>query len=364
MLPLHGGRAPRWLFGRMVELGGLISEAIIDEYGTAEFLKRLSDPYWFQALSCAIGYDWHSSGTTTVTMGALKEALNYNSDVFIAGGKGSTGTSTPEQIINGADHLGVPQECGRFTELSRTIAKIDSGLVYKDVSIYHHTFVFSKDGGWGIIQQGMLGGKSRYAIRFQVLGESVDETDVTNETNKAVVSSPGQETMDLTYAKNSGLRGSTVELVNDEINMIMDSPQRKLFMPARHEIYPGADLSKSAKAALLAASEMQPSSYQELLKMKGIGAGTLRSLAIIASLVHETPIYKRDPVMYAYNLGGKDGIPYRINLKQYDEVVRTMAEIVDRSKISAEESAKIFKRLCADLASAYKGVHRPILAAT
>lgn len=361
-LPLHGGKAPKWLFGRMVKLGGLISEAIMDEYGTKELIRRLCDPYWLQAFSCAIGYDWHSSGTTTVTMGALKEALNFNSDIFIAGGKGNTGTSTPSQIIGGTDHLGISRESGRFIQLSKNIAKIDSGLVYQDVSIYHHAFIFSKRGDWGVVQQGMMGNKSKYAVRFQVLGESVDEKDVTNETNNAVVSGANGETMDLTYGRNREIKDSTLDLVNDGIGRIMDGPQQKLFMPARHEICPEVDLSKNAKAALLAAGEMQPSSYQELLGMKGIGARTLRSLAIISSVVHETPIYKRDPVMYSYNLGGKDGIPYRINLKQYDDVVGAMSDIVRGANMSAIDSSKILHRLSADLVSAYNGAKEQILA--
>ncbi len=360
LLPLHGGKAPRWLFARMVKLGGLISEAVIDEYGSKEFIRRLGDPYWFQALSCAIGYDWHSSGTTTVTLGALKEALNGNSDIFIAGGKGNTGTSTPEQIADGTDKLSIPNESERFIGLSRTIAKIDSGLVYNDVSIYHHVFLFSKDSDWGIIQQGMIGGKSHYAVRFQVLGESVNEKDVTNETNRAVVSNLSEVTTDMTYSMNSDLKKLTVDLVNDDIRSVLNGGQQRLFMPSRHKIYPEVDLSTAAKEALLAASEMRPGSYQELLNQKGIGARTLRSLAIISSLVYDTLIYKRDPVMYAYNLGGKDGIPYKINLKQYDDVVNAMAGIVNNAKIDKAESTKIMKRLSRELARKYTDLTGPV----
>ena len=168
--------------------------------------------------------------------------------------------------------------------------------------------------------------------------------------------------MDLTYERNREIKDSTIDLVNDGMGRIIEGPQRKLFMPARHEIYPEVDLSRNAKAALLAASEMQPSSYQELLGMKGIGARTLRSLAIISSVVHDTPIYKRDPVMYSYNLGGKDGIPYRINLEQYDDVVGAMSDIVRGANISATDSSKILRRLSADLVSAYNGAKEPILA--
>ena len=155
ILPLHGGKAPRWLFSRMVRLGSLISGVMIDEYGTSGLIDKLTDPMWFQALACAIGYDWHSSGTTTVVVGALKEALNYNSDIFIAGGKGKQGTSTPEQITKGVDHLSIPNSNDEFTHYSKMAAKIDSALVYDKLGIYHHAFIFSKDKDWAVIQQGI-----------------------------------------------------------------------------------------------------------------------------------------------------------------------------------------------------------------
>src|ERR1700733_6270048 len=136
-LPLHGGKAPRWLFGRMVKLSQAISYVIMDDFGSDELLRRLADKNWFQALSCAIGYDWHSSGTTTVTMGALKEALNGSGEIYIAGGKGKAGTNTPKDIVAGTDSLSIPNESDRFIENSRLAAKIDASLVYDDIGIYH-----------------------------------------------------------------------------------------------------------------------------------------------------------------------------------------------------------------------------------
>src|SRR5271169_5964262 len=174
-LPLHGGKAPRWLFGRMVKLSRAISYVIMDDFGADELLRRLADPNWFQALSCAIGYDWHSSGTTTVTMGALKEAINGTGEIFIAGGKGKAGLNTPTDIVKGVDALSMPSRADELKQTSRIAAKVDSALVYDDIGIYHHTLVFSKSGKWAVVQQGMSN-KSNMVVRFQWYSDFVNET--------------------------------------------------------------------------------------------------------------------------------------------------------------------------------------------
>jgi hypothetical protein len=350
LLPLHGGKAPRWLFSRMVRLGSLITETMIDEYGSSGLIDRLTDPMWFQALACAIGYDWHSSGTTTVVVAALKEALNYHSDIFIAGGKGKQGTSAPEQIVKGVDYLSMPGCDERFIHYSRIAAKIDSALVYDNLGIYHHAFIFSKGKDWAVIQQGMHA-ESNMAVRFQISGKSLDKNDITNETNSAVASGLHESTMDLTFERNGAAKQHSLRLVNEDFGEIENAkPVYKL--PARHEIL-DTDLSKRAVELLKAANEMQPGSYEELLSIKGIGRKTLRSLAIISSLLYDNEIYKRDPIMYSYNLGGKDGIPYRINLGDYDDVVSALSEIVKSIKAAGSEKEHILKVLNREVSQAY-----------
>lgn len=347
LLPLHGGKAPRWLFHRMVRLSGLVSEAIIDEYGTSGFIERLSDPQWFQALSCVIGYDWHSSGTTTVTVGALKEALNGNSDIYIAGGKGKQGTATPEQIVEGTDSMSISNSADAFKDYSKATAKIDSALIYDDIGIYHHAFIFSKNREWAVVQQAMHA-KQRMAVRFQINGNKINRNDITNETNNAIESQFRTETMDLTFEKNKHVKDMSLALVNDDINRI-DSVYR---LPRRHEIIP-EDISPRAMKLLKEANELQPQSYEELMKIKGMGRKTLRSIAIISSLLYNSEIYKRDPIMYAYNLGGKDGIPYRINTNDYDNVVNAMSSIVKSIKLQPNEQNNILKSLNRQVSMAY-----------
>jgi len=352
LLPLHGGHAPKWLFPRMVKLAKLISDSIISEYGEGELVSRLANPYWFQALSCAIGYDWHSSGTTTVTMGALKEALNYNSNVFVAGGKGLQGTSTPEQIRLGLEYFSKGSMEAHLVEMSKLSAKVDSALIYDDIGIYHHTFVFTKDGKWAVIQQAMQNSTGN-AIRFQIDSLGIDPIDPTNETNNSVKSETRGDTLDLTFVRNSEIKSESTNAVNEDIQRILDFNPGSYSLPHRHEILYNIDLSKRARDTLKYANEMQPENYKELISIKGMGRKTLKSLALISSLVYGKEIAYRDPVMYAYNLGGKDGIPYPINLKEYDSVTSSLAEIIKSSEIDATESKKALLRLSNELSRQY-----------
>ncbi|WP_088820399.1 DUF763 domain-containing protein [Candidatus Mancarchaeum acidiphilum] len=348
-LPLHGGNAPKWLFGRMVKLSSLIANEIIDEYGADEFVKRVADPYWFQALACAVGYDWHSSGTTTVTMAALKQALDGYSDIYIAGGKGKTGLKTPDDILKGADLLST-NNAEQLVKYSRITAKIDSSLIYDNFGIYHHTFVFSKDK-WSVVQQGMFN-KGNTAVRFQIFCDNIDKNDISCETNSAVASDLSNNTVDLTFKDNSEIKAKSLDMVNDNLNEIVNFG-KTYNLPGRHEIIPSCDLSKQAIKLLEYANDMKPENYNDLLSIKGIGRKTLKSVALISSLIYKNEIYERDPVLYSYNLGGKDGIPYRINLKDYDNVISSMKEIIDNAKIGPQDRGKVLSRLSKDLEEKY-----------
>ena len=344
-LPLHGGHAPKWLFHRMVRLSAAISNVIIDEFGADEFLARICDRDWFQALSCAIGYDWHSSGTTTVTMGALKEALNEGGEIYVAGGKGKAGTNTPSDIITGTDKLSIPNHSERFTETSRLAAKIDAGLVYDKIGIYHHTFIFTKTGKWGIVQQAMSSEASK-AIRFQWLDDNIDEKDIANEPHTAIDTQIRTQSMDLTSSSNKEVRESSVAALQDHKNLDLKS------YPDRHKIIPQLDVGKRGWEIIRKASELDPKDYRELLLLTGVGRSTLRSLALISSLIYDKEISYRDPITYAYNLGGKDRIPFEINRKTYDSVVRQMELIVDKANLERETKYQALKTLNRQITSA------------
>ncbi len=337
-LPLHGGRAPRWLFGRMVKLSSAISSVIIDEFGSDELVKRIADPNWFQALSCAIGYDWHSSGTTTVTMGALKEALNDSGELFVAGGKGKTGLKTPSDIVDGVDKLSIPGKADELKGISRLAAKVDSALVYDNIGIYHHTMLFSKGGKWAVVQQAMSP-KSDMAIRFQWFSGYVDKKDMANEPHSSVYSEDHTASLDLTASNNGWVRDTGSEAIEEYNRMLSKS------YPTRHDINMKIDMSKRARDTIAKANELSPESYRDILLIRGVGRATLRSLAFVSSLIYDKELAYRDPVMYAYNLGGKDRIPFEINKKTYDSVCRSMKDIVENARMERNEKYKILKRL-------------------
>ncbi len=343
-LPLHGGKAPRWLFGRMVRLSGAICSVIMDEYGADELARRLSDRDWFQALACAIGYDWHSSGVTTVTVGALKEALNGSGEIYVAGGKGKAGNRTPEDIVNGVDAMSVPGGGGEFIECSRLAAKIDAGMVYEHVGIYQHSFIFTRNRKWAVVQQAM-DTERRKAIRFQWFSDLIDAKDIANEPHTGISTDMRQTALDLTSQDNKWARDSSVEALGEYDRIVSNG------YPDRHKIIPQIDISRRGIEAIRKASEIEPRDYRELLLVKGIGRSTIRSLAFVSSLIYDRELAYRDPVAFAYNLGGKDRIPFEINRKVYDSVIENMGSIVDRARIEKGEKYMVLKRLSQQMAA-------------
>jgi len=342
LLPLHYGKAPKWLFERMKKLGKTIGEVIIDEFGVEGFLERLSDPFWFQALACTLGYDWHSSGSTSVTLAALKEAFNEKASsygIFFAGGKGKTGIKTPEEIEKGCEELSIVSKAEELKKASRLSAKVDGAMVYDNISIYTHSFIFSKDD-FVVVQQAMQTEK-RIAIRFQWLSKRIK--DFVNEPH-LVTTDLHQQTLDLTYEKNKEIRESSVILVKEDFQKIISFRNQNfsiLSFPKRHELQ-ACDISKKGLEIL---KDAEVKNYEDLLLLKGVGRKTLRSLSLIAKLIYDKELYERDPAVFSFTVGGKDGTPYKINKKHYDEVIQQMKLIIENSKIDEKEKYKALKRL-------------------
>ena len=168
-LPLHGGKAPKWLFQRMVKLAHEITIAIISDYGPEEMLNRLSHPYWFQAFGCILGFDWHSSGVTTTLCGALKEGIRgmeRDLGFFVAGGKGATSRKTPLELLKWGETISINPD--PLIYASRMSAKVDSAAVQDGYQIYHHSFIFTKNGSWAVVKQGM-NESARFARRYHWL---------------------------------------------------------------------------------------------------------------------------------------------------------------------------------------------------
>ncbi len=335
----------------MVKMSGAISEVIVEEYGKKELLKRLSDPYWFQSFSCAIGFDWHSSGTTTVSMGALKEALN-NRDIGIkvAGGKGRTSRNTPYDLRTYGKTLGLGDELIEYLiESSRMTAKVDSAVVQDMHEIYHHTIVFDEDGSWAVIQQGMWEEKG-YARRYHWLSHGIKS--FSESPRDGIAGIDVGRALDMSAEKSRDARKISIDLVKDGIEHLKRdiesiSPQRTLFNFDR-PVNKVKTLNMPRRInwdALRAAYEFQPENYDELIKVKGIGPATVRALALVSELIYgEEPSWK-DPVKYSFTVGGKDGVPHPVNKRAMDEATRFMEDALSMARIGDKERMRALRRL-------------------
>jgi hypothetical protein len=334
-LPLHGGKAPAWLFGRMVRLSRTILEHMASEHGPDEVLRRLSDPFWFQALGCALGFDWHSSGVTTTTCGALKEAVRGNEPSFglwVAGGKGRTSRLAPVEIASACETTGGDGDA--LARASRLTAKVDNTAVQSGHQLYHHSFFLTESGGWAVVQQGMRA-SDRTARRFHWLGEQVES--FVDEPHAAVCADHrGESVLNLVAAESSGARGRIAELAGGAL----------LELPHRHELIASADVQpRRLENILLTTYENPPEDFEALLGVRGLGPKTLRALALVAELVYGTPASTRDPARFAFAHGGKDGTPYPVDRETYDRTIETMESALRGSHVDRSERVAAIARL-------------------
>lgn len=332
-LPLHWGRAPLWLFGRMVKLSREIVEIVILEYGKDEFLRRISDPFWFQAFSCVIGYDWNSSGTTTVTTGALKEAHLEDLGLAALGGKGRASRKTPKEIESLENIFSF--STSKIEELkyaSRLTAKVDNNCIQAGFVLYHHSFLVSEDGKWCVIQQGM-NTENRYARRCHWLSEKVKSFVV--EPHIAICCDVKGKALNMVAEESEECRKASVDISKDNPEKL----KNYLLLDKRHEI----DL-KNYKG-LMNAYEFQPKNYEELIAVKGLGAKSIRALALISKLVYGSEPSWRDPVKFSFCMGGKDGYPFEVDRQTYDKSIEILKTAVENAKIGNKEKLFALKRL-------------------
>ena len=348
-LPLHGGNAPRWLFHRMVKLASSISEVMILEYGTEELIRRLSDPFWFQAFSCVLGFDWHSSGTTTVTCGALREALKESDDVAVLGGKGNASRNTLRGIEEWSDkhEISVSLE-KRFIRSSRLSAKVDSAAVQDGHHLYHHSFIFDPEGHWATIQQGMSD-ETGYARRYHWYSGTMES--FVEEPHEAIVGKEKGRTLDMTSRSSEGSRGISLDLVNDgpkhlENDVVtVERGQTTLYQwSGQREIR--LDMPRNINwNALRRAYEFSPSNYEELLEVPGVGPSTVRALALIGELVYGNEPSWRDPVKFSFTVGGKDGVPFPVDRKSMDRSTQILIDGIEEARLGQREKLKALDRL-------------------
>lgn len=360
-LPLHYGKAPKWLVIRMQRLAREIVTIIIDEYGSGEFLKRLSDPFWFQALGCVLGYDWHSSGVTTVVTGILKRAINPKEHgIAVCGGKGWFSRQTPLEIKDVGKKFDFSEaQVQNLCYASRMSAKVDNTAIQAGYPLYHHAFFVDKDGKWVVVQQGMCL-RDRTARRYHWSSENVNSFVV--EPHDAIVGDVKREiALDMTAMESEGCRRVSVDLACEPPKKVMrlllsirpayqKSLESWLPMSTQNNLdrHPIDVLSMSSSVnwkALQQIYEFKPRNYEELLSFRGVGAATVRGLALIAELIYgEKPSWK-DPVKYSFAYGGKDGVPFPVDRKAMDESIQFLKMAVEESKLGKVEKMKALERL-------------------
>ncbi|MDH5771090.1 MAG: DUF763 domain-containing protein [Candidatus Bathyarchaeota archaeon] len=357
-LPLHGGRTPSWLFRRMVKLGRSISEVLIQEFGHKEFLRRVSDPFWFQALSCVLGYDFHSSGTTTVTCGALKIALNpEDHGIAVCGGKGKTSLRALTEISQVGDKFSLStKKINSLKYASRMSVKVDNAAIQAGYPLYHHAFILTEHGDWCVVQQG-LDPKSCYARRYHWLSEHVNNFVV--EPHDAIVGDVKRDVvLDMTAEESEGCRKTSTAIAKEKPRKVVSMLKsvRPAYQESLKKWVPNAQwkeyvvdflfLPKNLNwNAIKRAYDFKPKNYEELLGIRGVGPATVRALALISELLYgEKPSWK-DPVKYSFCVGGKDGVPYPVDRTTYDEAIDILENAVKQAKIGDKERTTALKRL-------------------
>lgn len=358
-LPLHGGRAPAWLFRRMVLLSREILAHLMLEYGAKEVLRRLADPFWFQAFGCVLGFDWHSSGVTTTVCGAVKEALTDTSrewGLFAAGGKGAASRKSPREIAETCQGLGRDPEA--LVHASRTAAKVDNAAVQDGYQLYHHAFLFTAAGDWCVVQQGMSG-TTGTARRYHWLSEHL--TSFVDEPHDAVCCDVQVPTLNLVAHESAAVRRASTELASLPPDTVLDALMRaagegrlpELVLPARHTLFPELDVdTRRLSKILLKTYEQAPAHFEALLGIEGVGPRTLRALALASELIYGTPASTRDPARFAFAHGGKDGVPFPVDRETYGTTIDVLRRALDRAALDRSEKVHAMKRLAAFAGSA------------
>ncbi len=345
-LPLHHGKAPRWLFERMVKLAREITIAIVADYSSEEVLRRLSHPYWFQAFGCVLGFDWHSSGVTTTLCGALKEGikgLEQDLGLFVAGGKGKASRKTPSEIEAWGDKLSL--DTAPLVYASRMSAKVDSSAVQDGYQLYHHNFLFTTTGSWAVIQQGM-NENTRYARRYHWLGESV--SSFVNEPHSAILSEARGQALNLVAGESDPARTTIADIASSEKpeKLLADLKKLKtLDLPPHHPLGVNDLHPDSIKKILLSTYERQPQDFEQLLGLQGVGATTIRALSLVSELIHGVAPSYRDPARYSFAHGGKDGYPYPVDRQTYDRSIELLRKAINRTKLGIGEKREAMGRL-------------------
>jgi hypothetical protein len=343
----------------MSSLGAIITQAIVHHYGRDEFLQRLSHPFWFQSFGAVMGMDWHSSGITTSVIGALKrglEPLAGELGLHVCGGRGQHSRKTPEELRLLGERVGF--DSARLTRASRLVAKVDSAAVQDGFDLYLHGFFVTDDGKWTVVQQGLNGDRKqarRYHWHSETLASFVDEPhcaidgpaqgEIVNLTDRRAETSRAAQLELLTGLGPDRILGELAALTQQAPLPPAQALLPHLIMPAHHDVRSSDVFSRRLHGTLAAAAERGPVDFPELLLAPGVGARTVRSLAMVAEVVHGAPYRFLDPARFSLAHGGKDRHPYPVPIKVYDETIRVLKSAVQGARLGRDEEMQAFKRL-------------------
>jgi len=340
-LPLHYGTVPPWLAQRMSLLGGAIAEAIVLEYGRPALLQRLSDPFWFQSLGCVLGMDWHSSGITTSVMNALKKAINKRSNelgIYVCGGRGKSSRQTPAELLEIANKTGLNgDELVRNSKLS---AKVDNTAIQDGYQLYLHSFVVTVDGEWSVIQQGM-NSDNRMARRYHWLSSTIQS--FIEEPHTSVCGKNHGLILNLTDKLATPTKNGILELTKELPDKLMN--EVSIILPNHHDVRAEDVNLKRLGAALILAHETEVKDMESLLLLEGVGPRTLQSLTLVSEVIHGTPSRFSDPARFSFAHGGKDGHPFPVPTRVYDETIQIFDKAIHQAKLGDKDKSDALKNL-------------------
>jgi hypothetical protein len=377
-LPLHGGRVPKWLGERMTRLGAVVCQAVVHHFGRDELLRRLAHPFWFQSFGAVMGMDWHSSGITTSVIGALKRGLKpleHELGIHVCGGRGKHSRQTPQELVAIGERIGFDGEA--LAKASRLVAKVDSAAVQDGFQLYLHGFIVTDDGQWVVVQQGMKE-ETRQARRYHWLSEGlksfidaphaaiegagqgriINLTDRRAETSRraqlGVLASIGPDGIAREFAAMEG-RAPRADAHGDSAQPVLPH----LIMPEHHDVRSSDVVLRRLHGSLAAAADRAPSDFSELLLVGGVGARTLRALAMVAEVIHGAPCRFTDPGRFSFAHGGKDGHPFPVPLAVYDRTIRVLKSAVQKAKLGRDEELEAIRRLDAQARQLERHVSGP-----
>ena len=385
-LPLHTGTVPRWLADRMMVLGTLITESLVENFGPDEVLVRLSDPLWFQSFGAVMGMDWHSSGITTSVMYALKRGLNPRAKelgIYVCGGRGKYSRLTPDELLEIASREGLNGD--ELVRNSKLVAKVDNNAVQDGFQLYQHNFVLTRNGNWTVVQQGMNGAEKK-ARRYHWC--STNLRSFVEEPHSGVVGDNRGKILNLTDTEAKGARNSILEMSREEPERMLreivqigkpasqmilmqdgksvggvagkstalpeqqelfpelqETNERSIVMPSHHEVLEQDVDLKRLGGVLATAYESQPKDFESLMLTPGLGPRTLQSLALVSEVIYGTPSRFTDPARFSFAHGGKDGHPFPVPLKIYDESIRVLRDSIEKSKLGYKDKSDCIRRL-------------------